>query len=385
MCLTVSAIPIGIIGGIQGFRASLWLLTLIFSVILGVSFVISYFITRPLDRLTKNIDAISKGRLDVNLEYGDIYEINNLTDSLNRVMASLKLAVHKVGIKKGEIFEDAVKTQEALEKKQKDLFDSIRGWAWETDKNGVYTFCSNNVLDITGYKTSDVVGKSIFDFLPSEEVKKAKQIFESAGKKKTPVKNFENGFISRNGEKKYVLTNAVPFYDDNGSLLGFRGVYTDITYEKEAEEKIRELKTELSNLKMKVTELLNERDRKRLLRREGKKKIDEKWSEHEFDSVFIFDENANILDCNENMYKLLGYSKSEMLSLNMADFDALESKKDILDKIKKAKKDGAVSFKTIHKRKDGSAVLVHENLQYIKDKNEFKGIIREDYSLKTAL
>ncbi|RLF34056.1 MAG: hypothetical protein DRM98_01270 [Thermoplasmata archaeon] len=385
MCLTVSAIPVGIIAGIQGFRASLWLLTLIFGVILGVSFVISYFITRPLERLTKNIDAISKGKLDVNLNHGDIYEINNLTDSLNRVMASLKLAVHKVGVKKGEIFEDAVKTQEALEKKQRDLFNSIRGWAWETDANGVYTFCSDNVLDITGYKPDEIVGKNFFDFLPVEEVKKAKQVFDVAGKKKTSVKNFENCYISKNGEKKYVLTNAVPFYDDNGTLLGFRGVYTDITYEKEAKEKIRELKTELSNLKMRITELLNERDRRRLFKSEGKKKVDEKWSEHEFDSVFIFDENANIVDCNENMYKRLGYSKSEMLSLNMADFDALESKKDLLDKIKKAKKDGAVSFKTIHKRKDGSAVLVHENLQYIKDKNEFKAIVREDYSLKKPL
>ena len=84
------------------------------------------------------------------------------------------------------------------------------------------------------------------------------------------------------------------------------------------------------------------------------------------------------------MYKSLGYSKSEMLSLNMADFDALESKKDLAKKINQAKKNGVASFKTIHKRKDGSAVLVHENLQYLKDKNAFKCIVREDYSLKKS-
>ena len=82
------------------------------------------------------------------------------------------------------------------------------------------------------------------------------------------------------------------------------------------------------------------------------------------------------------MYKKLGYTKGELLSLNMSDFDALESKKEILEKIDKLKEVGSLSFKTIHKRKDGSAVLVNENLQYDQNKNEFKAIVREDYSSK---
>jgi PAS domain S-box-containing protein len=84
------------------------------------------------------------------------------------------------------------------------------------------------------------------------------------------------------------------------------------------------------------------------------------------------------------MHKNLGYTKSELLNLNMADIDAIESKKDILEKIKKVKKDGVVTFKTIHKRKDGSAILVDENLQYEKKKHELKGIIRKDCSLKKS-
>ncbi|MCK5636807.1 MAG: PAS domain S-box protein, partial [Thermoplasmatales archaeon] len=82
--------------------------------------------------------------------------------------------------------------------------------------------------------------------------------------------------------------------------------------------------------------------------------------------------------------KRLGYSKSEMLTLNMADFDALETKSDIMEKINQAKKDGVYSFKTIHKRKDGSAILVQENIQYLKNKKAFKCIVREDYSLKKS-
>ncbi len=193
--------------------------------------------------------------------------------------------------------------------------------------------------------------------------------------------------IDKNGNKVCVLTNCIPFYDNYGNLNGYRGVDIDITKNKINEKKIKNLKNEISTLKADITELLNERDKKRLINKNGKInkiKVDEAWTEHEFDSIFIFDENANILDCNEKMYKNLGYSKGEMLSLNISDFDALESKKDIINKIKKVKKDGGISFKTIHKRKDGSAILVHENFQYVKEKNKFKGIVREDYSVKKS-
>ena len=387
MCFAISFIPIGIIGGIQGFKSdTAFLISLIFIVTFVVSYLLSFFITRPLEKLTKNIDSISKGKLDVHLGYTEIHEINNLTDSLNRVMASLKLAVLKVGVKKGEIFEDAVKAKEFFEQKQQDLLNSIYGWAWETDKNNVYTFCSENVSDILGYNAEEIVGQSIFEFMDTVDSKNAKKAFNDASKKKTPLKNLENWNITKNGGKICVMTNAVPYYNDQGVVDGFRGVDTDITSEKQSQFRIKELKKELSSIKGEINNLLNERDSKKSkLLDTGSSEFqtfDEKWSEHDIDAICVFDENANILDCNENMQKSLGYNKSELLSLNMADIDALESKKDIVNKIKKVKKDGSISFKTIHKRKDGSAVLVHENLQYNKNKNTIKAIVREDYTKK---
>ena len=100
-CLATSMIPISVIGGLQGFEFATAFLGLIVAVTFFVSLFIAYFISHPLEKLSKNIDDISKGNLDVQLEKSEIFEINNLTDSLNRVMTSLKLAIHKVGIKKG--------------------------------------------------------------------------------------------------------------------------------------------------------------------------------------------------------------------------------------------------------------------------------------------
>jgi PAS domain S-box-containing protein len=376
-------IPIGIIGGIQGFQSkSIMLIGLIAVVTFVTSIIVSYLISRSIENLTKSIDEISRGELDVELEKSEIYEINKLTDSLNRVMASLKLAIHKVGVKKGEIFE---RSAESAKEKYNDLLNSITGWAWETDKEGVYTFCSKNVADTLGYQPEEVIGKSIFDFMSSEEVKNTKQIFDESIKNELPIKNLENWHISKNGKKICIVTNGVPFFDETGNLCGYRGIDIDITANKDVEEKIKTLNAELTDLKKEITQLLNKQElniNKGDLVGSNENKLEDKWSEHEFDSIFLFDENANIVDCNENVHKKLGYTKSEMLSLNMADFDALESKEDIINKINDAKKIGSITFKTIHKRKDGSAILVYENVQYLKDKNVFKCIVREDYPLK---
>ena len=361
------------------------LIGLIFLVTFVVSLMISYLITRPIENLTSNIDKISKGQLDINLHPSEIYEINNLTDSLNRVMVSLKLAIHKVGVKKGEIFEDAVKAKEVAEKKQNDLLNSITGWAWETDEKGNYTYCTKNVTDLLGYTPGELIGKSVFDFIIPDDVKNVKQVFNEASKNKTPIKNLENWNLKKNGEKICVITNGIPFYDEENNLLGYRGVDTDITKEKKVEGKNIILKKELSDIKQGKTAPIKEKKIEEGIEKietNKNKVIKEKLSEQEFDSVFIFDENANILDCNENMYKRLGYSKNELLSLNMADFDALESKNDLIEKINKLKKDGVYAFKTIHKRKDGSAILVKEILQYLKNENTFKGIVRIDNPAK---
>lgn len=384
MCLAISAIPISIIGGTQGFKTSIYLIGLIFFVTFAASLIIAYFISRPLEKLTKNIQKISKGELDVQLGLSEIQEINNLTESLNRVLASLKLAVHKVGVKKGEIFEDAVKAKEEFQRKQNHLFNSIKGWAWETDEKGIYKFVSDNVNNYLGYPQSELIGKSAFEFMPGEDSKNAKKVLNLSSKKQEPIINLENSFVDKNGKKVDFITNAFPFYDNNGKLLGYRGVNTDNTEVKIAERKIKDLRKELSDLKIKVTSLLNKRDKAGNFNQgfSSTTDIDKKWSEDQFDSVYIFDEEANILDCNDKMVEKLGYTKSEILSFKISDFDALETMNDIKKKIVDAKKNGVVTFKTIHKRKDGSAILVNENLQYLKDQNRFKCIVREDYSMK---
>ena len=62
-----------------------------------IGFIVARYISKPLKILTADVDEITKGKLDIELRKSNIFEIQNLTDSLNRILASLKLAILKTG------------------------------------------------------------------------------------------------------------------------------------------------------------------------------------------------------------------------------------------------------------------------------------------------
>jgi len=377
MCLAISMIPVAIIGGFQGFQIATAFLGIVIVVTFFVSLFISYFITLPLEKLTKNIDEISKGNLDVKMEKSEIFEINKLIESLNRVMTSLKLAIHKVGVKKGEIFEETMKAKGEVEEKYETLVKSIDDWIWETDEKGVCNSCSANITNILGYKPNEIIGKNIFEFLAPEESKKVKNIFnETVRKKQHKTSKFETQLVHKDGHNVCVLTSFATVFSGSGDFCGFIGMGKDMTESNIAKEKNEDLNKKLVDMKERMRDILNEREK--FKDNPSWEKTMDKLTEEKFDGMFIFDENANIIDCNKNMCKILGYKKDEMLLLNLADFDCLETQENIKDKINKIKKQGKINLKTIHKKKNGSSIFVSENIQYLKDKNMFKCNVKED-------
>jgi len=376
MCLAISIIPFAIIGALQGFEIATASLGITILVTFVVSLIVSYFISLPIEKLTKDIDEISKGNLDINIEKSEIFEIDKLTDSLNRVMASLKLAIHKVGVKKGEIFEETIKAKEEAEEKYENLLKSMDDWVWEIDENGTCKYCSENIANSLGYTPSQIIGKKIIELIAPEELKNVKNNFNKIAKNKQKNSGkFETKLIHKNGKNVCVLTSFISVFDKNNNFRGFIGVVKDNTKLKIAEEKIEELNNKLSDMKERIRGIHSEK----ILKNKPSKEITPNLvTEAEFDAVFIFDENANIVDCNNNLCGKLGYEKEEILALKLTDLDYLENKTDIKNKINKIKELGKTRLKTIHKKKNGSSLLVNEDIQYLKDKNLFRCVVKED-------
>ena len=376
MCLAISLIPIAMISGLHSFQIAGMVLGLILVTTLAVGFVISYFISMPLVKLTKNIDEISKGNLDVQLEKSEIYEINNLTASLDRVMASLKLAIYKVGLKKEEIFEEVVKAKEQAEEKFEILLKKIDGWIWEIDEKGICRVCSIKVGETLGYTPAQMIGKEIFGFLPAEEAQKLKDLINHLAREKAGATKKLDMYWMYQDDKHPVWVHSylMPVFDRTGSFHGLRCFSRDATEERVAENQIEELRKKIEELDKQMHEIFQQQ----LKESHGKEPTLEKTAEQVFDYMLIFDENAKIIDCTNDIQRKLGYNKDEMLTLTFADVVYLETYDDIRANLDEIKKLGTMQVKTIHKKKDGSSVFVSEQIRYLKDRNMFICMVKED-------
>jgi PAS domain S-box-containing protein len=140
------------------------------------------------------------------------------------------------------------KSQQALEEREaffKDIAFSMADFIWETDEKGVYTYFSQKVSSILGYKVEELIGKTRFDLMLPQEAEKKWKMFLKITKNKEVIKGFENWIISKEGNKVCLLTNGVPVLDKSGKLKGYRGVDKDITENKKDEAEKKKLQEHL--------------------------------------------------------------------------------------------------------------------------------------------
>jgi PAS domain S-box-containing protein len=376
MCFAISLIPIAVISGLQNFQIVSAFLGLILGITLVVGIVIAHFISRPLMKLTKNIDEISKGNLDVELENSEIYEINNLTASLDRVMASLKLAIYKVGLKKEEIFQEVIKEKEEVEKNLEYLLKKIDGWIWEIDGKGTCRVCSEKVMEILGYAPQQIIGKDIVGFLPTEEAQRLLDLIDHlAMEKQETVRRVDFPWLHHDDHHLvWVRTFLVPMFDGSGMFHGLRCFSRDVTEIHDAQEQILKLQNQLvesDRCKVGVSQVSQP-----VPLVQGSLPHD--MTRKEFDYMFLCDEHGNIIDCTIDVQKKLGYSKEEMLSRSVADITALETLDEIVATLDTLKTKGSIDIKTVHRRKNGTSLLVSEHIQYLKEGNRFLCQVKED-------
>jgi PAS domain S-box-containing protein len=143
---------------------------------------------------------------------------------------------------------DRKQTKEALkesEKRFRDISYSMADWIWEVDNNGRYTFASESVKEILGYPPEELIGKTPFDLMTEDDAKHIGKFFKRIVSEKKPIIDLENWNLTKKGKKICLLTNGVPMFDENGVLIGYRGVDKDITEAKHIEEEKIQLQTQL--------------------------------------------------------------------------------------------------------------------------------------------
>lgn len=113
---------------------------------------------------------------------------------------------------------------------------------WEINKEGLYTYASPAVKYILGYEPEELVGKKYYYdlFLPEERERIKRETFAIMHRKQS-VRKFLNAVLHKNGEVVMLATSGLPILDNDNNFIGYRGVDTDTTEQKQANDAILKL------------------------------------------------------------------------------------------------------------------------------------------------
>ncbi len=142
------------------------------------------------------------------------------------------------------------KLQQQIEELQKELVSKnnlLSSLLYKTpdhvyfkDKESRFVRVSRAFVEDLGVENfNDVIGKTDFDFFKKSHAKKAYREEQEIVKTKKPVigKIVEETYLS--GEKNWVSTTKVPWYDEKGNVIGILGISRNITETKELEKKLK--------------------------------------------------------------------------------------------------------------------------------------------------
>jgi PAS domain S-box-containing protein len=82
------------------------------------------------------------------------------------------------------------------------------------------------------------------------------------------------------------------------------------------------------------------------------------------DGFWINDFSGRILDVNEALCRMLGYTREELLRMSIPDIEVAESPEETAAHIQKIIRTGSDRFQTRHRRKDGAVIDVEASAQY---------------------
>jgi PAS domain S-box-containing protein len=178
------------------------------------------------------------------------------------------------------------------EEKYRQLVENLNDAVYSLDMQGIITYISPVIKQITGYRPAEAYGKSFLKYIHPDD----RSIIETRFKNKSEnvFEPVEFRLKTKNGHFCYVRSSNSFLYEGN-KLIGISGTLTDISARKQAEEEIRKLSQAV---------------------------------EQSPASVLITDLEGNIEYINQKFSEVSGYSYEEVKGLNPRILNSGETPKD---------------------------------------------------------
>lgn len=192
--------------------------------ILGIF--IAWTITRPVQQMTKAVETILDGHLDLKLDIQSQDEIGKLAQTFNLMTEKLKGTLD--GLYKGESFLN-------------DIVENLPLMIFVKDASELRFVRFNKAgEDLLGFSHDEMIGKNDYDFFPKEEadffVEKDREVLRNRC-----IVDIPEEVIKTKLKGEIILhTKKIPILDENDIPLYLLGISEDITEKKKAENALLE-------------------------------------------------------------------------------------------------------------------------------------------------
>jgi PAS domain S-box-containing protein len=126
------------------------------------------------------------------------------------------------------------------ERRYRELFEVASDWFFETNADGRLTYLSPNVEAVMGLPVSAYLGKRLAETEGFSIDPDAGQKNLTAIRAREPYRDLLYSRKRRDGRVVWVNSSGAPFYGEDGTFLGYRGIARDVTAQVEAEKAVRD-------------------------------------------------------------------------------------------------------------------------------------------------
>ncbi len=206
-----------------------------------LTWLVASIFVRPIREIVSEAQEIAEGKRDTRLDPRPGDEVGQLTESLNKMLESLKERQRQI--------EDYARTLEqrvkertadlvASEEKYRTLVDNLPLVVYRILKDGTTEFINPYFTEKLGYVPEEVVGnryfwsRTICGHLPPEEVDILQACWKGAREFRV-----ERRVKSKWGESFVFIDHAIPLRSNDGELKWIDGIMLDITELKNLQER----------------------------------------------------------------------------------------------------------------------------------------------------
>ena len=147
---------------------------------------------------------------------------------------------------------------------------------------------NKRLCEMVGYSEQELLSMTFMDITHPDDLVESIKAKEKSIASENEAFRLEKRYLRKNGTAVWVCVNMATLTDDNGRPLYIVSQVEDITERKTFED-----------------QLLKSEEKYRSL------------IEHASDAIYVLDFKGNFTDANESMCKMTGYSKRELLQLNI--------------------------------------------------------------------